>query len=166
MQRWPRPAARENPVLHGRRRRDVLRQLPARQRARRGAARPRPRRPADAGLHADPHRRTQRQPRPGVLRRHQRLPRAAGAALPPHATRLRSAVGCALGDPAGVEAADQGRSQEPRRDDRLDAARRAAGSRPRRSTSCSSGCAPSRASTSSTCRTRCCSDSPSRSAAS
>ena len=56
---------------------------------------------AHAGLHADPHRRAQRQPRPGVLRRDQRLPRAAGAAVPAHAARLRSAVGRALGHPAG-----------------------------------------------------------------
>ena len=55
-------ACDEDPVPHRRRRRHVLRQLPARQRAGGGAARARPRRRADARLHADPHRRAQRQP--------------------------------------------------------------------------------------------------------
>ena len=51
-----------HPVPHCRRRIDVLRQLPARQRAGRGADAPRPRRDAAALLHADADRRRERQP--------------------------------------------------------------------------------------------------------
>ena len=46
-----------------------------------------------AGLHADAHRRTQRQRATGALRRHQRLPAAVVAAVPPAAARSRSPVG-------------------------------------------------------------------------
>ena len=58
----PGPPSREDPVADGRRRQHVLRQLPARQRARGRAPRARPRRRSHAGLHADPHRRAERQP--------------------------------------------------------------------------------------------------------
>ena len=57
--------------------RDVLRQLLPRQRAGARAAGARPRRHAAAGLHADAHRRTERQPTARPVRRHQRLPAAA-----------------------------------------------------------------------------------------
>ena len=52
---------------------------------------------ADARLHADPHRRAERQPASRVLRRDQRLPRAAFIALPPHA----AACSIACGTPTG-----------------------------------------------------------------
>ena len=131
--------------LHGRRRQHVLRQLPARQRARRGADRARPRRRPDAGLHADPHRRAERQPG-------RRCSSAASASSwsstrRSSGTRRASSIGCGMREWVirhGVEAADQGRPEEPRRADGVDAARRARASSARRSTSCSTGSRASR----------------------
>jgi hypothetical protein len=123
--RTRRPGSREDPDVHRRRRRDVLRELPARQRARLRAHAARPRRRAHAGLHPDTHRRHQRQRRQGVLQRHQRLPRAALAALQTPAEGAAPRARVELAAPAGDETPDQGRSAEPRRADRLDAARRA-----------------------------------------
>ena len=109
-------------------------QLPARQRVspRRCVARGHDVLP-DAGLHpADPHRRTQTSAAPGVLRWLSVFLEQAGAAVPPHATRLRPAVGppwvIRLASKPQIKVA---RSEEPWRDDRLHVAARV-GSRPRR----------------------------------
>ena len=134
-----------DPVLHRRRRRHVLRQLPARQRAGGGAAR-------RAGTTSSltpvytPTRTDERNVSQHrvFVRRHQRLPRAAFA-LFRHTPRFLDRLwDAAVGHQDGVEAADQGRSEEPRRADGLDAARASRGFSARRSTSCSSGCGPSR----------------------
>ncbi len=105
----------EDPLDHRRRRRDVLRQLLPRQRARDGADGARPRRDASAGLHADADRRAERQPPPRAVWRHQRLPAAACGAVPEDAALPRSAVGF-TGRHPGV--------REPRRFHRCAAARR------------------------------------------
>ena len=110
-------------IVHGRRRNDVLRELPARQRAGRRAAPPRARRGAHAGLHADEDRREERQRRARVLRRHQRLPGTAFRVLPAHAALRGPAVGLVVGPEARHAPADQGRCAQPRRDDRVDAER-------------------------------------------
>ena len=84
----------------------------------------RARRRADARLHADPDRRAQRQP--ASRRSSAASASSSSSTRRSSATRRapRPAVGRGVGDQAGVEAPDQGRPAEPRRDDRLDAARR------------------------------------------
>ena len=94
-----------------------------------------------ADLHADDHRRAQRQQSQGALRRHQRLPAAALSALPPHAGLPRRLWDSAPVLRAGVEAADQGRPDGARRDDGVDAARPRGATSARRSTRCCAGCA-------------------------
>ena len=74
-----RAPACEDPVHHRRRGGDVLRQLPARQRAGRRAEARGHDVTARSALHADAHRRAERQRSARVLRRHQRLPAAEGA---------------------------------------------------------------------------------------
>ena len=64
-----------------------------------------------ADLHADDDRREERQRVARVLRRRQRVPRAARAAVPAHAGVSRSALGLDAGAEAGLEATDQGRSR-------------------------------------------------------
>ena len=89
-----------NRLHHRRRRRHVLRQLHARQHPGGRPGPPRPRRPAGADLHANPHRRGRRQPAAHLLRRHQRLSAAEARPVPPHAVVLRSAArrpGCCAG---------------------------------------------------------------------
>ena len=89
----PQAAHDAHPLDHGGRRRDVLRSLLSRQCAGRRAAEARARRAPGAGLHADPHRRAQRQRAPRAVRRHQRLPAAVVAAVPAAAEIPRSGVG-------------------------------------------------------------------------
>ena len=94
------------------------------------------------------HRRSQRQPRSGALRRHQHLPAAAPGAVPAHAAISRSAVGLAgrhrtLRRPLGLD-----RSEAARRADDLDARRASAACCARSSTSCWSGSPTSRRRTS------------------
>ena len=84
----------EDPVIHGRRRVDVLRQLSARQRAGGGAAGERPRRSADARVHANADRRTKRQ-------RRRRCSLAASACIsnstrPSSATRRSFWINCGI----------------------------------------------------------------------
>ena len=126
---------------------DVLRQLPARQRAGGRAARARPRRHAAAGLHADAHRRAERQPAPTCC--------SAASASTCSSTRRSSArrrassIGCGTRQWVITLFAEPRRSRSirraARRADGLDAARASAASCARSSTSCSTGCATSRA---------------------
>ena len=93
-----RPAlGHEDPLDHCRRGRDVLRELFPGQRARRRAPGSRARGHAASALHADPHRRGQRQPESGVVWRDQRLHAAASGAVPEHAALPGSVVGLAAG---------------------------------------------------------------------
>ena len=118
----PQGSDRAHPLRHRRRRRNVLRHLPARQRARRGAPGARARRGAAARLHADAHRRRERLRRPRLLLRDQRLPRAARAAAPEDPRRPRLHLGRAGRDPARDRPRPLGRPRAPRRHDHLDAA--------------------------------------------
>ena len=115
----------EDPLDHRGRRGHVLRELLARQRARRRAPRARPRRDAAPAVHADDDRRDERQPRPGALRRDQHLPAAAPRALSEDAAVPRSAVGFAARHRRVREPVDLDRSEAARRSHDLDAAGRA-----------------------------------------
>ena len=102
--------------------RDVLRQLPARQRAGLGAARARPRRRPDAGLHADDDRRAERERITSAVRRRQRVSGATRSDLPAHARVSGPDLGLDAGAAPRVQAPNQGRPDGARRDDGLDAA--------------------------------------------
>ena len=73
---------------------DVLRQLPAGQRAGRRAAGARPRRRPDAGLHADPHGRAQRQPDRRCSSAVSASSSSSMATVPPHAAG--ASIGCGM----------------------------------------------------------------------
>ena len=72
----------------------------------------------------------------GVLRRRERVPRAARPAVPPHAGLSRPGLGFDRRAAAGIEAADQGRPHGAGEDDRVDAERRRGISEARKSARC------------------------------
>ena len=115
----------QDPRDHRRGGRHVLRVVRARQRARHRDDGARPRRVPAADLHPDPDRRSQRQRRPGAVRRDQRLPAAARPPAAPHPEDPRQDLGLGLGHPRLRQPLVRGGPEVPRRVDGLHPARRA-----------------------------------------
>src|ERR1019366_6030830 len=116
--------AYEDSCVHRRRGQNVLRQLPARQRAGRGTQTAGPRRHSAAALHAHAHRRIERQRTSGTHERDQRLSGPAGRLPPQISSSARPSMGCAVDDEARLPNLHRGGPAYARRDDGLHAARR------------------------------------------
>src|ERR1035438_6444235 len=85
--------AYEDSCIHRRRGQNVLRQLPARQRAGRGAQTAGPRRRSAAAVHSHAHRRIERQRTGGTAERDQRLPGPASRVFPQDSSPAGPSVG-------------------------------------------------------------------------
>src|ERR1019366_5874833 len=116
--------AYEDSRVHRRRGQNVLRQLPARQRAGRGAQTAGPRRHSAAAVHAHAHRRIERQRAGSVAERDQRLPGPASRLFPQDPSPAGPSMGCAVDAEARLPNLHRGGPAYAGRHDGFHAARR------------------------------------------